>query len=159
MERCNSSREDVQIVVDVLSLIGVHMLLQSNPLIGEKLAHGDALTGHYGALLGFLEVGNFRVRETALKIAIAAQNARPNSKNSSSSDKTSLRRKRFFWRLLHKLLEQSRSVINNKLCQVLFDLLFWVPEKISYLYPTHSSVVCTILNRSEHGAFLQKQEK
>lgn len=37
--------------------------------------------------------------------------------------------------------------------------MFWIPEKITSIYPSNTSVVCTLMNRSESGATILKFEK
>lgn len=151
-KRCAKQQKDTQFIVDMMSLLSIHLLLnpQLQPVMLEKLINSEYIL----QIFGFLEVGDNRISDMVLKIAICIIMTYQRLKKKDSFGK-----KQHFYTLINQLVSMSPTVITEQLCQLTYDLIFWKSENLSLQYPIDPQAVCTLLNRSQLASQLMKQEK
>lgn len=132
IKKC-SRPEYSNMMVDLLGVIAIHISFKTNPILVERICSHE----HFYNVFGLIESENSQTIEAALKFinVIFSQN-----------QKKALPSKTKLIPLFMELMQKTEVTIS--LLTTVFDLVYSVPENVQSLFPSNSSTVSTIMNRS-----------
>ncbi|EGR31021.1 hypothetical protein IMG5_119330 [Ichthyophthirius multifiliis] len=143
-----NQNNDTSYIIDVFSILSIHILLNTNPNLIEKIFSSQYILN----LFNFLDCKCHSVRELFLKVILACL-----ATYSKQKKKDNYGKKLNFYNFLNKKLTQNK--ITQNMCQTMFEFAFWDCNNPNILYPHNTSVVSTLLNRSEQADLIMNLSK
>ncbi|KAL4482270.1 hypothetical protein ABPG72_018051 [Tetrahymena utriculariae] len=143
------NKQSTSFFTDALSIMAIHILLNTTPQLHTRPAILEKVSpllekiisqNYMYNLFGCLYCHNLEVTEMVLKFILSCMSIYSKTKKTEGYGK-----KEYFYHLIGEKLQKGK--INQNICKILYDFTFWEYNP-NILYPSNSSVVSTLLNRS-----------